>query len=286
MPLLGLPALLRPLPADPLARRDPEFLRAQLPVVERLIRAWFAPELTGLEHLECTPALIVGMHNGGPMVPDGYAFVAAAMRHLGLDRPLYFLGHDLVFLLPVVGRWIALCGGVPATPGNALALLGRGHPVLVYPGGELDAYKPFARRHQVVLDERAGFVRVALAAQVPIVPVVSVGAHQSWYVLTDGRALAGRLGLGHGHLRLKTLPVALSLPWGISVGHVTPYLPIPSRVRVRVLPPIDPGLPAAAAADPEAVLAVRARVLAAMQAAVDAMVAEGGFGLRARLRCV
>ncbi len=275
--------LAAPLPDDPLEWRDPAFIAGELPSLGALTDAWFAPVVEGLEHLPDGPALVVGSHNGGVMAPDMFVTMVAYWRRFGVERPAYGLAHDQVFRVPVAGRYLARLGAVPAHQRNARALLARGATVLVYPGGEIDAFRPHRERHLVKFGGRAGFVRTALAAGAPIVPVVSVGAHETVRVLTDGRALAQRLGLPR-LARIEVVPIMLCLPWGISVGPWEAHLPAPSKVRVRVLPPLDPGLPASAADDEATVLALRERVRATMQSALDALVAEGGFGVGERLR--
>jgi hypothetical protein len=39
--------------------------------------------------------------------------------------------------------------------------------------------------------------------------------------------------------RLKAMPVALALPWGLDVGDFAGHLPLPAKIRVEVLEPID-----------------------------------------------
>src|SRR5262249_13079233 len=138
---------------------------------------WYAPDLTGLDHLPPGRALVVGTHNGGFMAPDMFSLMVGFWRHFGVERQAYGLAHDMVFRLPVAGRWIAQLGAVPAHPENARKLLERDVAVLVYPGGDRDAYKPWHERHTVKFGGRKGFIRLALRTQAPIVPVVSVGAH-------------------------------------------------------------------------------------------------------------
>jgi len=133
--------------------------------------------------------------------------------------------------------------------------------VLVYPGGDLDAYRHARRRDEVVLGRRTGFVRVAQAAGVPIVPVVAHGAHRSAYIFSEGEAIARALDLKRW-ARLERFPLALALPRGLALGPWIPYLPLPFPIQLRLLPPIE----APAGADPEA---IRGRVQAAMQAALD-----------------
>jgi len=111
---------------------------------------------------------------------------------------------------------------------------------------------------------------------------VSVGAHEGFYIVSDGHDLAESLGL-QKRFRMDVLPIMLALPWGIAVGVTTPYLPVPTKVKVRVLPPIDLGLGPEAAEDPEAVRAAHDRVRETMQSGLDTLVEEGGFGPSARL---
>ena len=48
--------------------------------------------------------------------------------------------------------------------------------------------------------------------------------------------------------RLKTWPLTLSFPWGLTLGPPPVYLPLPSKIRIEILAPIrfDRGGPEAA----------------------------------------
>jgi len=239
--------LSEPLPADPLARRDAEFIRRHQNVLGPLVERWFAPEYEGFAHVPRGRALVVGTHNGGIIGPDMFCFMVGAWRALGPEQPIYGLAHDVGFRLPLIASWLSRIGGVPARAAIARELLERDVPVVVYPGGDRDAYKPYKDRHVVNFFGRMGFVRTAIQAGAPIVPMISVGAHEALYVISDGAWVARALNLDTS-LRIKILPLQLSVPWGLSVGPV-PNVPIPSKVRIRILPAIDLGLPRAAAAD-------------------------------------
>jgi 1-acyl-sn-glycerol-3-phosphate acyltransferase len=274
-------APMAPAPVEPLERRDPASIARMMPLMAMLER-YHDVEVSHLDRMPSGAALAVGNHNGGVMSPDMFALMLAYWRAFGLERPAYGLMHDFMFSVPWVGDTMASLGAVPASSGNALSLLSRGAHVLVYPGGDLDAFKASSRKNEVIFGERAGFIRVALRARVPIVPVVSVGAHEGFHVITDGAAIARLTGLKR-LLRLEVFPIALALPWGITFGGL-PYVPVPVRVKIRVLEPISwPDLPPEAADDRALVLRCRAEVLSAMNAGVEALVAEGNFG-RKRLR--
>jgi 1-acyl-sn-glycerol-3-phosphate acyltransferase len=276
-------ATMSSLSADPLDRRDPQYIIEQGEALGRMCDFWYQPELMGLDNLPPGRALVVGTHNGGFMAPDMFSLMVGFWRHFGVERQAYGLAHDFVFKTPFAGRHIAKLGGVPASQENARKLLERDLAVLVYPGGDRDSYKPYRERHKVKFAGRRGFIRLALATGAPIVPVISVGAHEIIYVLTDGATLAERLGLKK-RFRLDVLPIALTLPFGVTIGAMVPYVPMPTRIRVKVLPPIQLGLPPSAAEDDAVVQGAMDRVTAVMQEALDALVAEGGFGPAARIR--
>ncbi len=122
--------------------------------------------------------------------------------------------------------------------------------------------RSFTRRNKVVFAGRKGYVELAREAGVSIVPVVCVGGHEALVVLWDGASLARRLGLDR-RFRLQTFPLSLSLPWGLWLGPLPGYVPLPAKISVRVLPPVSP--------DDGDVDAVDARVRESMQCAADAL---------------
>ncbi len=101
-----------------------------------------------------------------------------------------------------------------------------------------------------------------------VVPVVTAGAGEGAFVLTDGERLASAVGLDRA-LRYKVLPVSLSVPWGLSLGlsGLLPYLPLPSKLVTAILPPMRP-----AAGEDAAGFAQR--VEDAMQSRMDDLVAN------------
>ena len=265
---------------SPLDRRDSGFIRATIPKLALALERYHTMSITGMDRVPEGAALVVGNHNGGTMAPDMFALMVAYWRRFGTDAPAYGLMHDFMFRVPLIGPAMEKLGAVPAHPENAASLLDRGAKVLVYPGGDIDAFKPSARRHEIVFGPRVGFVRVALRAGAPILPVVSVGAHEGFHVVTDGADFARRSGWKK-LTRIEVFPIILSLPFGIGVGPVIAYLPLPVHIKLRVLDPIRwPHLGPDAARDEAVVRRCQEEVRAAMQAAMDEMVTEGGFGRR------
>ena len=224
--------------ADTLERRDPEFIRRLLPIADAFNRYYVRLDVAGTLNIPRTPCLYVGNHNGGISGPDLVCTLGTLWKTLGVEHPLYALAHDFAMRqLKPFGALVQRGGGISARHHNAERVFERGGQVLVYPGGELDAFRTYKKRHDLVLLPRTGFARLAMKSNVPIVPVVASGAHESAVVLTEGKRIAWLLDLPR-RARVCTFPVALALPWGIAVGPWWPYLPMPFQIKLRFLPPM------------------------------------------------
>ena len=81
-------------------------------------------------------------------------------------------------------------------------------------------------------------MRLAIEAGVPIVPVVSIGGQETALFLSHGQRLSRALRLDR-MFRLKVLPVSLSLPWIVNVGDFFGHLPLPAKITIQVIDPID-----------------------------------------------
>lgn len=229
------------LPFDPdrLDRRDPALIEACLPFVRQLASRYFRLDARGFEHLPAGPAIYVANHNGGIAGPDLLCTLGCLWNARGSGAPLYALAHDFAMRhLTPLGRVVQAFGAVRASSTNAHRVLSRGGQLLVYPGGDLDAYRHWRQRNDVVFGGRTGFARLARDAGVPIVPIVAAGAHASAYIFSEGESLARWTGVQR-RLRIQRFPLALALPWGIAAGPWLPYLPLPLPIRLRVLEPIE-----------------------------------------------
>lgn len=258
---------------DSLDNRDPDFVRRFADLLEPFYRLWFRPTVRGLERIPAGAGLYVGNHNGSIMTMDTFVFGIAVLRERGIDDVPYGLGHEVAIRFPLAHQLIMPLGAVRAGHGSAERLFEAGKKVLVYPGGDLDAMRPFRHRDRVVFGPRRGYIRLALRTGVPIIPVVAAGAHATLIILDDGRWLARGLGL-HRAARIKVWPIALSLPWGLTIG-VAPYFPLPTRMLIEVLDPIRfPETGPEAAADDNLVEACHAQVHRTMEEALRRLSAE------------
>jgi len=255
-----------------LDQRDPATIARLLPALE-LALSYFDPTVVGFDRLPAEgPFLVVGNHSGGVWMPDYWAFLAHWARSRGPAAPLYSLGFDFLFSIPGASNLARAVGTVPASQANAHRLLERGAPLLVYPGGDVEDYRPWTERHRVELCGHDGFVRLALRHGVPVVPMVSHGSHDAVVVLSRGDRLARALGFDR--LRINVMPIVAGPPWGIAPAQL-PVLPFPAKVTVHVGDPIDwSDLGPEAADDPEVVQSCYRQVETTMQADLDALVAD------------
>jgi 1-acyl-sn-glycerol-3-phosphate acyltransferase len=217
--------------------RDPDYIRENLSLAWLLSSIWFRGEVRDIGRIpEKGPVLLVGNHSGGNLTPDSTVFTLAFYTYFGVERRFHTLAHNLVLASPI-GPMLRRHGTVAASHENARKALDAGAAVLVYPGGDWEVHRPIWQSSQVDFAGRKGFVRLAVDADVPIVPVVAIGGQETSIFLSHGERLSSLLRLDK-LFRLKVLPVSLSLPWIVNVGDFFGHLPLPAKITVQVLEPI------------------------------------------------
>jgi 1-acyl-sn-glycerol-3-phosphate acyltransferase len=260
----------RRIPRADLDERDPDYIRERLPQLWLAASIWYRGEVRGLGNVpDSGPVLLVGNHSGGTMTPDTVVFTLAFSTYFGVERAFYQLAHNLVLSMPGLS-FLRKFGTVAASPENARTALRSGAALLVYPGGDYEVFRPSWERNRIDFGGREGFIRLAIEQKVPIVPVVSVGGQETALFLTRGERLARLLMLDR-LFRLKTLPISLALPWGINVGDMLGHIPLPAKITVETLPPIDLQAEFGPDPDPREVYDHLTRV---MQDTLDALAAE------------
>lgn len=226
------------IPRADLDERDPDFIRERLPLLWLAATVWFRGEVRGLGHIpDEGPVLLVGNHSGGNMMPDTLVLTLAFNAYFGAERPFYQLAHNLVVSMPWLSD-LRKFGTVAASPENARKALDAGAALLVYPGGDYEVHRPSTQANRIDFDDRKGFIELALDRDVPLVPVVAIGGQETALFLSRGEWLARLLRLDR-MLRLKVMPISLSLPWIVNVGDFLGHIPLPAKITVEVLPPID-----------------------------------------------
>jgi 1-acyl-sn-glycerol-3-phosphate acyltransferase len=228
----------RRVPTADLDERDPDYIRETLPRLWMLASLYFRADVRGLQNIpEEGPVLLVGNHSGGNLTPDTHVFTLAFSTYFGVERRFHQLAHNLVLSMPGLGM-LRKYGTVAATPENAQRALDSGAALLVYPGGDYEVHRPTWESAKVDFGGRKGFIRLAKERKVPLVPVVAIGGQETALFLSRGEGLAKLLGLDR-MFRLKVLPISLALPWGLNIGDMLSHIPLPAKITIQVLEPID-----------------------------------------------
>ena len=157
--------------------------------------------------------------------------IMQAIRNEHRDpRPLYMLGEHWFKGYPGVGMLANKLGVVPAHPANAQRLLGdEGSLAIVFPEGMKGSGKVLWQRYRLRRFGRGGFVRTALRAKVPIVPIALVGGEEAMPIFAHLRSLQRLSGLIYA-------PLNHAFP---HFGLAAALMYMPAKFKIRFLEPID-----------------------------------------------
>ncbi|MBW2699593.1 MAG: acyltransferase family protein [Deltaproteobacteria bacterium] len=254
---------------------DPRMVSAIRPFAETMARHYLRMEIKGWENIPDGPALMVGNHNAGITFLETFGLFSRWYDHRP-DDILHWLVHDAMLAMPGLRTFLSRGGCVRASHKTADMALDLGRKVAVFPGGNLEAFRPYKDRYKIVFGGHKGFVRLAYRHGVPIVPIVIVGGHESFFVLHDGRRVAKMLGIKR-FLRSDTCPIFVGLPWGIGVGPIF-HLHLPTKSHIRILPPIQvKDFGNGEDGDEAAIDAIYEAVTSSMQAIMDEVAADRRF---------
>jgi 1-acyl-sn-glycerol-3-phosphate acyltransferase len=248
---------------------DPKSFERQKYFWNPLVDYWFRMEVEGWEHIPEPPVLLIGIHSGAPFVWDAWTVGVHWWRHFGDERPVHGTAHDALMAAPVIGDFFRGMGVLPAAPDSIAAALAAGRDVALWPGGEVDSLRHWTRRDEAILGGRSGFVRMAIRAGVPIVPIATVGGPDAMPVLATGRRLARWLQLDKV-ARLKRFPISLSAPWGIGPA-MLPEIPFPTKIRTAFQEPVELDTDPERADDRRYVKAMYEEVRQSIQSGMDAL---------------
>lgn len=246
---------------------DPEFTERVVGIMRTPLRRYFRTKVRGLEHIPPHGgALLVSNRSGGQFALDVPILAVGFYEKFGYGRPIQTLSHDMLFFGPVKDMLLR-AGFIRAKRDNAATALSSGHLVMVFPGGDYDVCRPTRQQKVIDFDGRTGYVKTAIDAEVPIVPIVSIGGQENQLYLTRGSALARLLGPIARAARTKIVPLAIGFPFGLSLGSILPpNLPLPTKIVTEVLAPVD--VTAEFGDDPD-VAEVDSHVRGLMQRALD-----------------
>lgn len=236
------------------------------PILNFYYRYWFRVEVEGIENVPSgSGALIVANHSGA-LPPDAPMIMQAIRNEHPNPRPLYMLGEHWFKGYPGVSMIVNKMGLVPAHRENAQRLLhDEGRLAVVFPEGQKGSRKLYWQRYRLRRFGRGGFVRTAIRARVPIVPVALIGAEEAMPIFAHLRLLQKLSGLIY-------FPLTPSFP---HFGLAAPLLYLPSKFKIRFMEPIDmAGFPVETIDDPAEIQEISERIRTRIQRQLDRMVAD------------
>jgi 1-acyl-sn-glycerol-3-phosphate acyltransferase len=221
-----------------------------LPLARPLYRSYFRVRTVGMDNVPSTGGALLVANHAGALPLDAIMTKVALLDDHPAHRNLRELAGDLALRLPGIGSLARKTGNTLAHDDDAVRLLREGELVGVWPEGYKGIGKPFSERYKLARFGRGGFVRVALLARAPIIPVAIIGSEETYPIVGNVPWLA----------RLLNLPY-FPITWQFPLFGPFGLLPLPARWLIEFGAPIDvSGYPPDAAYDPMVVLELSDRV--------------------------
>ena len=235
-PGLELRELRRLVPAAEPGREVDDWGRSQRvfdlvePLLDFYYRYWFRVEVEGIENVPSEGGALIVSNHSGALPPDAPMIIQAIKLEHPAPRPVYMLGEDWFKGYPGVSMLTSKMGLVAAHPANAQRLLcDEQRLALVFPEGQKASRKLYWQRYRLRRFGRGGFVRTAMRAGVPIVPVALIGGEEAMPIFAHVPLLQRLTGLIY-------FPVNHAFP---QFGLAAALMYLPAKFRIRFLEPVD-----------------------------------------------
>lgn len=202
---------------------DPNVARYAVVAARALYKNYFRTEVFGIENVPPGRVLLISNHSG-QLPLDGMAIGAALLLEPERPRFVRSMVEKWTATLPFIAELFPRCGQIVGVPENCIRLLAMEEAVLVFPEGARGISKTFDQRYKLT-EFGLGFMRMALAAKAPIVPVSVIGAEEQYVSIANLERVGKLLGMP----ALPILPQLL-LPGG--------FLPLPTKYRIHFGPPL------------------------------------------------
>jgi 1-acyl-sn-glycerol-3-phosphate acyltransferase len=171
---------------------SPDYVRKVAPFVLFFYKYYFRTLVFDIERVPEGRVILVANHSG--QIPiDGMMLATAMMVEPKKPRMARMMVEKWVPTLPFISAFMARTGQVVGTPDNCIRLLERDECIGVFPEGVRGISKTIAQRYKLQ-EFGHGFMRLALQAKAPIVPVAIIGGEEQAPSLHNSRTLARLLG--------------------------------------------------------------------------------------------
>ncbi|MBW2241325.1 MAG: acyltransferase family protein [Deltaproteobacteria bacterium] len=203
----------------------PETASSQMLTAALAYRYYFRVETFGIEKIPSGGVLLISNH-AGQLPFDGMMLAVSMLLEGEPPRLVRGMGEYFIPQLPFMS-WAAERGGnLVGTRENCIALLEAGECVMVFPEGVRGMNKTFDRRYKLQRFGQ-GFLRLALQAGTPIVPIGIVGSEEQNPGLANLESLGKLLGM-------PAFPITATFPLLGPLG----MLPLPVKYRIHFGEPL------------------------------------------------
>jgi len=126
--------------------------------------------------------MIVANHSGLGLA-EIMSLIVCLLDRYGASLRIAPMVHPISLQAWPSGGWMRRMGAIPSTYEEAKAALAEGLSLLVFPGGDHESMRPIWQANCVDFKGRQGFLKIAHAANVPIVPLGIRGSHYTLPIL-------------------------------------------------------------------------------------------------------
>lgn len=193
-----------------------ESLHTAVTIARFLYRHYFRATAFGIENIPAAGRVLLVSNHSGQLPFDGLVISTATFLEPAVPRLVRSMVEYFVPTIPFASYLLSRWGQITGTPENCRRLLAAEEAVLVFPEGARGITKDFSKRYQLA-EFGAGFMRLALEMQTPIIPIAVIGAEEqapAWNI----KPLARLLGI-------PSFPVVPYPPF-------VAVLPLPVKYRV------------------------------------------------------
>jgi 1-acyl-sn-glycerol-3-phosphate acyltransferase len=157
-----------------------------------ILHQWFQPTIEGAEHIPPQGGALLVTNHGNFGLDLA---VIIGLVHERSGRVLRSLGDRVVFRTPFFRDLARDMGIIEGEPEATIGLLQDEQLVLVYPGGAKEALSAPEDAYRLQWEGSRGFIRTALRAQKPIIPVAGIGNEELYVqVVSKDRVRESRIG--------------------------------------------------------------------------------------------
>jgi 1-acyl-sn-glycerol-3-phosphate acyltransferase len=220
-----------------------------------ILSQWFQPTIEGVENIPAEGGALLVTNHGNFGLDLA---VLIGLIHERAGRVLRSLGDRVVFATPIFRDLAHDMGNLEGKPETTVRLLQDDQLVLVYPGGAKEALSAPDDAYRLQWEGARGFIRTALRAQKPVIPVAGIGNEELYVqVVSKDRVRESRV----GRIIAELLGEKYVMPIYMGLG----MLPFPTELHYLVGEPIHLPYGPEAADEEEIVAALHRQVTEATQ---------------------